>query len=208
LRRPPGQPSPSRHVIPWAGPSPPPPRDFRHAPRQASPKAMPAAPPLVEDVLTLAPGAEEELLAPGHPKTVARLRALGPRLGEALDWGAEHDPERGLALASALWRYWVLSGELREGRQHLGWLLSLVPNPSPVRLAGLTGRALLASFAGEHADAKEAAEEAIPLAEFDVAALESRIKDAEEDLVLAKTDAERARIAEALDHMRILRTSV
>jgi F-type H+-transporting ATPase subunit epsilon len=52
------------------------------------------------------------------------------------------------------------------------------------------------------------AEEAVPLAEFDVAALESRIKDAEEDLTLAKTDAERARIGEALDHMKILRTSV
>ena len=49
------------------------------------------------------------------------------------------------------------------------------------------------------------AEEAIPLTEFDAAALDSRIKDAEEDLASAKTDAERARVTEQLDHMRQLR---
>ena len=49
------------------------------------------------------------------------------------------------------------------------------------------------------------AEEAIPLADFDVAALDQRIRDSEEDLVAAKTDAERARVAEQLDHLRLLR---
>jgi F-type H+-transporting ATPase subunit epsilon len=52
------------------------------------------------------------------------------------------------------------------------------------------------------------AEEAIPLAEFDVAALESRIKDTEEDLAAAKTDAERTRVAEQLDHMRQLKAAL
>ena len=46
------------------------------------------------------------------------------------------------------------------------------------------------------------AEEAIPMADFDVAALDQRIRDTEEDLVAAKTDAERARVAEQLDHLR------
>ena len=50
------------------------------------------------------------------------------------------------------------------------------------------------------------AEEAIPMAEFDIAVLDRRIKDMEEDLVAAKdNDAERARIAAALDDMRQLR---
>ncbi|HYM19354.1 MAG TPA: F0F1 ATP synthase subunit epsilon [Micropepsaceae bacterium] len=49
------------------------------------------------------------------------------------------------------------------------------------------------------------AEEAIPMADFDVAALDQRIKDAEEDLVAAKTDAERARVSEALDDLKQLR---
>ena len=49
------------------------------------------------------------------------------------------------------------------------------------------------------------AEEAIPLGEFDLAALDSRIRDAEEDLAITKSDAERARVAERLDHLRQLR---
>jgi F-type H+-transporting ATPase subunit epsilon len=49
------------------------------------------------------------------------------------------------------------------------------------------------------------AEEAIPLAEFDLAALDQRIRDTEEDLAIAKTDIERARIGERLDHLRQLR---
>jgi F-type H+-transporting ATPase subunit epsilon len=52
------------------------------------------------------------------------------------------------------------------------------------------------------------AEEAIPLAEFDVEALDSRIRDTEEDLTAAKTDSERARVAETLDYLRQLRAAV
>ena len=51
------------------------------------------------------------------------------------------------------------------------------------------------------------AEEAIPMADFGVAALDQRIRDTEEDLVAAKTDAERARAGEQLDHMRQLRAA-
>ena len=52
------------------------------------------------------------------------------------------------------------------------------------------------------------AEEAIPLSEFDVAALDQRIRDTEEDLNAAKSDVERAQITEALDHMKLLRASL
>ena len=51
------------------------------------------------------------------------------------------------------------------------------------------------------------AEEAIPMADFDLAALDQRIADTEEDLVAAKTDAERARVGEQLDHLRQLRAA-
>ena len=49
------------------------------------------------------------------------------------------------------------------------------------------------------------AEEAIPMADFDIAALDQRIRDTEEDLVAASSDAERARVVEQLDHLRQLR---
>ena len=52
------------------------------------------------------------------------------------------------------------------------------------------------------------AEEAIPLADLDVEALESRIRDTEEDLTAAKTDSERARVSETLDYLRQLRAAV
>ena len=52
------------------------------------------------------------------------------------------------------------------------------------------------------------AEEAIPLDNFDVDALESRIRNTEEDLSAAKTEAERTRIAETLDYLRQLRAAV
>jgi F-type H+-transporting ATPase subunit epsilon len=49
------------------------------------------------------------------------------------------------------------------------------------------------------------AEEAIPLADFDLTALDRRITDAEEDLVAAKTDAQKDRISERLEDLRQLR---
>jgi F-type H+-transporting ATPase subunit epsilon len=52
------------------------------------------------------------------------------------------------------------------------------------------------------------AEEAIPMSEIDAAALDSRIKNTEEDLTLAKTDAERARVTETLDHLKQVRAAL
>jgi len=49
------------------------------------------------------------------------------------------------------------------------------------------------------------AEEAIPMAQIDAAALEQRIRNTEEDLVLLKNETDRARAAEQLDHLRLLR---
>jgi F-type H+-transporting ATPase subunit epsilon len=50
------------------------------------------------------------------------------------------------------------------------------------------------------------AEEAMPLAEFTLEALDQRIRDAEEDLVAAQTDAARDRAGEVLDNLRQLRS--
>lgn len=49
------------------------------------------------------------------------------------------------------------------------------------------------------------ADEAVPLTEFDIAALDQRIADTEEDLVAAKTDEDRNRVGANLDHLRQLR---
>jgi F-type H+-transporting ATPase subunit epsilon len=51
------------------------------------------------------------------------------------------------------------------------------------------------------------AEEAIPMAEVDLGLLDQRIKDAEEDVSAAKTDAERARAVEMLDDLKQVRAA-
>jgi F-type H+-transporting ATPase subunit epsilon len=51
------------------------------------------------------------------------------------------------------------------------------------------------------------AEEAIPFAELDLAILDQRIKDAEDDLIAAGSEAEKARVAEMLDDLRMVRTA-
>ena len=52
------------------------------------------------------------------------------------------------------------------------------------------------------------AEEATPLASIDAVALEQRIRNTEEDLGLARTEPDRARVAEQLDHLRQLRAAL
>ena len=51
------------------------------------------------------------------------------------------------------------------------------------------------------------AEEAIPMAEFDLAALDQRIRDSEDDLIAAKDDVTRARISESLEDLRLIRAA-
>jgi F-type H+-transporting ATPase subunit epsilon len=52
------------------------------------------------------------------------------------------------------------------------------------------------------------AEEAVPVAELDAAALDLRIKNAEEDVALAKSDVERAKAQESLDYLRGMRAAL
>jgi F-type H+-transporting ATPase subunit epsilon len=51
------------------------------------------------------------------------------------------------------------------------------------------------------------AEEAIPMTDMDIAVIDQRIKDVEEDLIAAKTDAERARINDRLHDLRLVRAA-
>ena len=51
------------------------------------------------------------------------------------------------------------------------------------------------------------AEQAIPLDELDLAALDQSILDAQEDEIAAKTDAERARAAQLVDDLKLVRAA-
>jgi F-type H+-transporting ATPase subunit epsilon len=51
------------------------------------------------------------------------------------------------------------------------------------------------------------AEEAIPMSDFDLAVLDQRIRDAEEDLIAAKTDSDKAKVNDRLSDLRLLRAA-
>ena len=51
------------------------------------------------------------------------------------------------------------------------------------------------------------AEEAIPMTELDLAVLDQRIKDAQEDEIAAKTDAERQKAAQLVDDLKLVRAA-
>jgi F-type H+-transporting ATPase subunit epsilon len=52
------------------------------------------------------------------------------------------------------------------------------------------------------------AEEAIPMEQVNEAVLDQRIQTAQEDILLAKTEADRAKAVEFLDNLKLLRTSL
>ena len=51
------------------------------------------------------------------------------------------------------------------------------------------------------------AEEAIPMTELDIAVLDQRLKDAQDDEIAAKTDAERHRAAQLVDDLKLVRAA-
>jgi F-type H+-transporting ATPase subunit epsilon len=51
------------------------------------------------------------------------------------------------------------------------------------------------------------AEEAIPMSELDLAMLDQRIVDAQEDEIAAKTDADRARAGQLVDDLKLVRAA-
>jgi F-type H+-transporting ATPase subunit epsilon len=51
------------------------------------------------------------------------------------------------------------------------------------------------------------AEEAVPMTELDLAVLDQRIQDAQEDEIAAQTDAERLRAAQLVDDLKLVRAA-
>ena len=95
---------------------------------------------------------------------------------------------------------------------HMPLISTLRPGVIDIQGAARTGNSrlfVLGGFAEANPDKLTVlAEEAIPMAQIDAAALEQRIKNTEEDLVLLKSEADRARAAEQLDHLRQLRAAL
>lgn len=74
--------------------------------------------------LAFAERAEPELVGRGQHEWQGRLEEEHDNLRSALQWSLKHEPESGLRLAGALWRFWFIHGHYTEGRRWLEAALS------------------------------------------------------------------------------------
>ena len=115
----------------------------------------------------------------------------------ALGWYREHDPRAALRLAASMSAFWSLRGHHTEGRQRLGELLSLVPEPSAARGSALNGAGWLAIDRGDYADAAAMLGESIELSH----ALGDTVGEAIATVYLGRCQMSRRDIAGGAPHV-------
>lgn len=109
-----------------------------------------------EHYLALAEAAEPHLTGPDPKPWLARLDAEHDNLRAALAHLEREDVNLALRMASALWRFWVVRGHNREGRQRLAALLDLpgAQRGSATRAALLQALGTMTFQAGDFARAE------------------------------------------------------
>jgi predicted ATPase/DNA-binding SARP family transcriptional activator len=112
---------------------------------------------------SLAAAAKPELLS-GDQTSAARW--FSDAIGEirvALDWCARRDPQLELQISAATARFWIIRGNLEEGRRRLEHALAGSRAPTEVRASALHDAALLARIQQDFIEAEELAKEGIAL---------------------------------------------
>ena len=115
----------------------------------------------------LAQGSETGLAGPEAAEWTARLAASTADLHQALLWSQEQgDIRLGLDMGAALWRWWLLRGRLRYGRDWLGRLLARAGHQrdEPAGRA-FCSAAVLAAENGDYAEAVRQARLALRILE-------------------------------------------
>src|SRR3990172_4024738 len=110
--------------------------------------------------------AEPGLQEPQQEIWLDRLEAEHDNLRAALEWcrTREDNPEYGLRLAGALWKFWEVRGYWSEGRAWLeGTLARSGELMNSLRVKGLNGAAYLAFFQGDYERAAALGEESLAL---------------------------------------------
>jgi non-specific serine/threonine protein kinase len=112
----------------------------------------------------LAKESEHALIGAGGHDWATRLEAVVSDLHTLLHWAADNgDVDLGLEVSAALWRWWMASGRLTEGRSWLSrFLTSAGQRPGQAERTELAGRALsaAAALAAETSDYPEAVRQA------------------------------------------------
>ena len=115
----------------------------------------------------------------------------------ALGWYRAHDPPAALRLAASMSAFWSLRGHHTEGRQRLGELLGMVPDPIMARASALNGAAWLAIDQGDYAHAAGLLEESIGLSR----ALGDPVGEGIATVYLGRCKLSSLRIAEAVPYV-------
>jgi predicted ATPase/DNA-binding CsgD family transcriptional regulator len=115
--------------------------------------------------LALAETAGPELTGPEQALWLGRLESDHDNLRAVLRYSLEvGSGETALALASALWGFWLARGYLGEGRRWLEEALAMGGSvPETVRAKALNGAGVLAHYQGDYADAEAHCAESLAL---------------------------------------------
>lgn len=126
--------------------------------------------------LALAEAAEPELGRTGQHDWLRRLAREHDNIRTALRCAiGMGDAGSALRTAGAIWRFWLLHGDLSEGRGWLRTSLDLDPSASPrARAKAMWGLAWLAYHQGDYAVAETCADELVRAAEPDGDPVETR----------------------------------
>jgi tetratricopeptide (TPR) repeat protein len=109
--------------------------------------------------------AESGLRGPEVAEWLERLDADHANLRAAIAFAlADEDAETALLLCGGLWHYWMLRGNLAEGRAFTDSALALAGGPPGLRQRALTAAAVLAAEQGEFAQARRLFEDSLELA--------------------------------------------
>lgn len=124
---------------------------------------------------SVAAESEQALAGPDAERWAARLEAAVADLDLTMQWADRHDDvDLGLNVGSALWRWWLFSGRLADGR---GWLATFL-GAGGDRKDELTGRAYCAAavLAAENGDYSAAVRQAeLAMAIFGPLGLKTRM---------------------------------
>jgi predicted ATPase/DNA-binding CsgD family transcriptional regulator/DNA-binding XRE family transcriptional regulator len=125
-----------------------------------------------EHLAALAAGSEHGLAGPDSASWAARLAAAGADVDVALEWAAGSDPDLGLRMSAALWRWWLTSGRLAAGRGWLGRFLARTTRRDEDSGRAFCSAAVLAAENGDYPEAVRLARTALGI--FDALGLRER----------------------------------
>ena len=111
-------------------------------------------------------GGESRSMSADEKIWLDRIKPEYDNIRSVLSWTSKQEPEAGLRLAAALWRFWYLNGYLEEARRWLVQMLTRQPASTDdvIRAKAINRLALAAVLQGDGATAQTLATQALSVA--------------------------------------------